>query len=94
MRLHLPALAEPGRRWNHLIEAVEVNLQPVASATAPRPATPVAGTTLHIPETIDIPLAAGEVKLLTIRTLPLTVATDVSRNTTRMAVEWLPNDKE
>ncbi len=94
MRLHLPALAEAGRRWNHLIEAVEVNLQPVASATAPRPATPTAGTTLHIPETIDIPLAAGEIKLLTLRTLPLTVATDVARNTTRLAVEWLPKQKE
>ncbi len=94
MRLHLPSLAEPGRRWNHLLEAVEVNLQPVASATAARLATPAAGTTLHIPETIDIPLAPGEIKLLTVRTLPLTVATDITRSTTRMAIEWIAGDSK
>lgn len=77
-----------------LVAAYVLALAPVWGAEAGKSGT-IAGTGRGaVAETIDIPLAVGEVKLLTLRTLPLNVATDVSRNTIRMAVEWLPNDKE
>ena len=51
---------------------------------------------LRIPETIDIPLAAGEVKLLSLRTQPLVAESfnDFTKVTTELAVEWVENGPE
>jgi hypothetical protein len=90
-RVHLPLLEQYGRKCNHLIEAVEVNGQPVASGSAPRLLKATAATEVRIPETVDVPLAPGEVKVLAVRSLPLVMGPDFTRSTTKLAVEWVEN---
>ena len=48
---------------------------------------------LRIPDVIDIPLAPGETKLLSLRTQPLVGESfhDASKVTTKLAVEWVEN---
>jgi hypothetical protein len=82
--LHLPPLEKHGQKWNHLIEAVEVNFQPLARH--------VPGN-LTIPAAIDIPLAPGEVKLLSLRAQETRHA-DTPKVTTKLAIEWIENPPE
>ncbi len=106
-RLHLPLLEKYGQKWNHLIEAVEVNFQPLALSYATRQKTTftdkdgiahevdvaVAGN-LSMPEAIDIPLAPGEVKLLSLRGQPLVseTAAETRKVTTKLAIEWIEGE--
>ena len=107
-RVHLPVTDKGGQKSNQRIEAVEVNLQPVAMATeasvkrvierqgATYAQTEAARGNLAIPEALDIPLAPGEVKLLSLRTLPLVGESfhDFQKVTTRLAIEWIENKPE
>jgi|GEM_PF-1057410 len=103
LRLHLAEITKHGKKWNHLIEAVEVNFQPLAISTSTRQKivykrqgaayerdVAVEGN-LSIPDVIDVPLEPGEVKLLSLRTNSLQRETfaQMSKVTTRMAVEWV-----
>ncbi len=103
LRVHLPLIEQHGQKWNHRIEAVEVNGQPVAAGHGTRrktaaedkgatePGNAAAPASLAIPDVIDIPLAAGEIKLLGVRTQPLVGKSyhDFQKVTTRLAVEWI-----
>jgi hypothetical protein len=108
LRVHLPMLEKYGRKWNHRIAAVEVNLQPLAISHSVRQKivfehkgaayerdVAVAGN-LTIPPAIDIPLAPGEVKLLSVHTQPFVAESfgDFAKVTTRLAVEWVPGAPE
>ncbi len=83
-RLHLPLLEKYGQKWNHRIAAVEANFQPLA----------IMAGNLTIPATIDIPLAPGEVKLLSLSTQPLVAEGfgDFKKNTVKMALEWVEGE--
>lgn len=106
MRLHLPLLEKYGQKWNHRIASVDVNFQPLAISHATRQKVvyqhegatyerdvAMAGN-LAIPATIDIPLAPGEVKLLSLSTQPLVAESfgDFKKNTVRLALEWVENE--
>ena len=102
-RLHLPLLEKYGQKWNHLIEAVEVNFQPLALSHSTRQEITIKrqGATyerdvavqgnLRIPDSIDIPLAPGEIELLSLRTQPFVAATAhaCDKVTTKLAIQWV-----
>ena len=103
LRIHLPLLEKYGQKWNHRIEAVEVNFQPLAISHATRQKITIKreGATyqrdaavqgnLRIPDTIDIPIAPGEVKLLSLRSQPCVAESfhDSAKVTTKLAIEWV-----
>ncbi len=105
LRLHLSPGGTNAPAVNQRIEGVELNFQPLALATestvkktaeykgAVYNQTAAVRGNLTIPEVLEIPLAPGEAKLLTLRTLPSAGASfhDVSKVTTRLAVEWVEN---
>jgi hypothetical protein len=82
LKLHLPLLQKYGQKWNHRIEAIELNLQPFVRNISPQQ---------RIPDVVEIPLNPGEVKLLTLRTQPFVAETfhDFAKVTTKMALEWV-----
>jgi len=108
LRLHLPVFEKYGHKWNHLIEAVEVNFQPQALSRSTRQKVTIKreGATYerdvavqgnpHIPDGIDVPLAPGETKLLSLRTQPFVAATfnACEKVTTKMAIEWIEAEGE
>jgi hypothetical protein len=103
LRLHLARLEKYGQKWNDRIEAVEVNVQPLALATEASvkrtivsqgvayDQTVTTDGNLRIPDVLDIPLAAGEVKLLSLRTLPMAGEHygRLGKDTTRVSLEWV-----
>jgi len=104
LRIHLPKLKKLGKNINLRIAAVELNFQPQALSYETEAKVvyrfkggvyqrtqQVKSGTLSIPEVLDIPLAPGEIKLLSLRTQPMVSATfrECSRVTTRLAVEWV-----
>ncbi len=81
LKLHLPLLQKYGQKWNHRIEAIEINLQPFMSNNSAQQ---------RIPDIVEIPLNPGEVKLLSLRTQPLVSETfmDIAKTTTKISLEW------
>lgn len=81
LRLHLHLLEEHGKKWNHLVDLVEVNLQPKA----------VKEGEMTVPETIDVIFAPGETKLIGFRTRALSHQywAQMDRVTTKMSIEWI-----
>jgi hypothetical protein len=105
-RIHLPLLEKYGQKWNHRIEAIEANFQPLAISHATRQKmvythegaiyerdVAVAGN-LTMPAALDIPLAPGEVKLLSLSTQPLVAESfgDFKKVTVKLALEWVEGD--
>ncbi len=105
-RIHLPLLEKYGQKWNQRIASVEANFQPLAISHAVRQKVvyEIEGATyerdvaasgnLSIPAAIDIPLAPGEVKLLSLSTQPLVAESfgEFKKNTVKLAVEWVEGE--